>query len=117
MVLINGLGQALAFLQTKSSIKSPQYQYLYNQMSSWLQAPLNKNPNAPFPTIDQQSQTDLLKLLVESDQNTYRLAQIETMAYLEWAKKIAVANKPEEDSGVDNTSEANEVGGDTANVQ
>lgn len=82
-VLINGLGQTLATLRAQAKNKSDPHMAVYNALKSWL---CSDNPATPY-----SPNTDLLTAITEGDRNSYLHAQAETMAYLEWYKKFAVA--------------------------
>lgn len=74
LIKINGLGQTVAFLQSKDEI----YQLIYNQISHWLreQNLLPKDKN-------------LMKYLTESDKFEYRQATSEALALLGWMRRFA----------------------------
>lgn len=76
MILMNGLGQTAAFYKSKGGTQESLYQLL----SNWL-----KQPHKPY------AGKELLKGITEGDAKTYRAAQIEALAYLQWVKKFAKA--------------------------
>jgi CRISPR-associated protein Cmr5 len=78
LILMSGLGQAAAFYKSKGG----HHQRLYDLLSGWLCA-----PRQPFG----DGNGDLLRRLVAADQSTYRAAQAEALAFLQWVKKFAKA--------------------------
>lgn len=95
-IRINGLGQALAQLRAaaKGQEEDP-HEWLYQHISTWI---CDVHSQSPFK---KRNQTDLLRALVNEDttRKEYQWAVVETMAFLEWHRKIAVAElkKPETD--------------------
>lgn len=83
MIHTNGLGQAAAFYQSKGGT----HLVLYQLLSGWL-----CGENQPFA-----DQTDLLEGITRSDMQTYRLAQAEAQALLEWVKQFAKAYLADEE--------------------
>lgn len=77
LILMSGLGQAAAFYKSKG----PNHRRLYDLLSEWLCA-----ARQPF-----SESNDLLQGLVAADQRTYRAAQAEALAFLQWVKKFAKA--------------------------
>lgn len=83
-----GLGQALAFALAKceGDRKKP-YGLLYEHVADWIcQRRIYPGANV----------TTLMTELTGGTQTQYLHAQIETMAYLEWLKKFAVAQLKED---------------------
>lgn len=78
MILMNGFGQACAFYL---SSKEKEHQEVYKAVAEWL-----ARPGRPH-----EGQQDLIQAIVDNDAATYRLAQAETLAYLDWLKKLAKA--------------------------
>lgn len=78
MIQMNGFGQALAFLRSKPDNEA--YQALYQTVSDWL-----RQEKQPYEN------QDALAGIVEKSMSTYRLAQNETMALLDWVKRFATA--------------------------
>ena len=76
MILMNGLGQTAAFYKSKGGAQEALYQLL----SNWLK--LEGKPYAG---------KELLSGITQEDAKTYRAAQIEALAYLQWVKKFAKA--------------------------
>ena len=91
-ILQNGLGQALATLLSAAKGKSDDpHQKLYDQMQGWL---CRGDADAPYKEGD-----NLIKAIVEGDEQTYLHAHAEALAYLVWLKKFAVAFLKEPDGG------------------
>ncbi len=78
MILMNGLGQACAFYL---AAKEKEHQDVYKAIEKWL-----TKPDRPY-----KNKTDLMEAIVDGDAATYRLAQAEALAYLDWLKKFAKA--------------------------
>ena len=76
MILMNGLGQTAAFYKSKGGAQEA----LYHLLSDWL-----KQKGKPYAT------KELLAGITQEDAKTYRAAQIEALAYLQWVKKFAKA--------------------------
>jgi len=83
-VLTNGLGQAVASLQSaaKGSHDDPHY-ILYRHLEAWL---CRDHVQAPYRRCK-----NLLDAITSHDCDTYILAQAEALAWLGWLKKFAVA--------------------------
>lgn len=79
MVHANGLGQAAAFFKSKKNKDG--YDVVLLALQGWL-----ATPNRPFA-----GKPDLMQAIVDADLSTYRLAQAEAMAYMDWVKKFASA--------------------------
>ena len=79
MVHANGLGQAAAFFKSKKD--SDGYGIVFFSLQSWL-----SQPGRPLT-----GQVDLMQAIVNADLNTYRMAQAEAIAYMDWVKKFASA--------------------------
>lgn len=86
-ILGNGLGQALAQLRAAAvgshDKKTDPHYLLYQDIHDWL---CRDDSRAPYAKAK-----DLLEALVAGDRHTYLRARAETMALLEWHKKLAVA--------------------------
>ncbi len=76
MILMNGLGQTAAFSKSKGGAQAGLYQLL----SDWL-----KRTGKPYEG------KELLVGITEGSAQTYRAAQVEALAYLQWVKKFAKA--------------------------
>jgi CRISPR-associated protein Cmr5 len=84
MIHMSGLGQAAAFYRSKGNgddAKARARLAVYRMLSAWL-----CEPAQPY-----QAWSDLLEGITKGDMQTYRLAQAEAMAYMDWAKKFAGA--------------------------
>ncbi|MFH1097739.1 MAG: type III-B CRISPR module-associated protein Cmr5 [Candidatus Desantisbacteria bacterium] len=83
MIQMNGLGQAAAFYCSKGTGDKPEqktYRALYNLLSGWL-----NEPGQPY------AGHDLLEGITHGEMHTYKLAQAESLALLDWVKKFARA--------------------------
>lgn len=80
MIHMNGLGQAAAFYRSRGE-KSEAYNALYGILSRWLTQEAQPYSGAK----------DLLGGVTQCDQRTYRLAQAEAIALMDWVKKFAKA--------------------------
>lgn len=83
MIHMSGLGQAAAFYRSKGKgedAKARARLCVYNLLSGWL-----RQTGQPYES------KDLLDGITTGDMQTYRLAQAEAMAYMDWAKKFATA--------------------------
>ena len=85
-ILMNGLGQAVA---TMLAASSSEYKLLCGHLQGWL---CRNDTSAPYPGAN-----DLLTAITSNDRNAYLRAQVESLAWLTWLKKFAVAylEKPE----------------------
>ncbi|MDQ3460562.1 MAG: type III-B CRISPR module-associated protein Cmr5 [Deinococcota bacterium] len=83
-ILMSGLGQAVATVRSRKG-KRDGYGELYDHMATWL---CGNDDDAPYRNY---RQADLLRAIVEHDQDRYIHAQAEAMAYLEWLRKFADA--------------------------
>jgi len=83
-ILTNGLGQAAATLCAAAKGKHEDAHYvLYEHLSSWL---CRDDDDAPYRGAD-----NLLEGITNREEDDYIRAQAESLAYLEWLKKFAVA--------------------------
>ena len=96
LVLINGLGQTLAFLASKAKFQEqPQkrgvearvYGELFNHLSNWVMSQIAPNSDA----------RNLLDWVLNNDSTAYRHAATEALAYLVWLKRFAEAELPTEE--------------------
>ena len=88
MVLLNGLGQALAFLKAKGKKDLNEVHNLfYTHLNEWL-----KKKFAPG-----KSDFDILDRIREEDSSTYRFYTQATLALLTWHKKFAEAELKDEE--------------------
>jgi len=83
MIHTNGLGQAAAFYRSKGNA----HLELYQLLSDWL-----CGENQPFA-----GRQNLLEGITASNMQTYRLAQAEAQALLEWVKRFAKAYLADEE--------------------
>jgi CRISPR-associated protein Cmr5 len=80
-ILTNGLGQSLAFLNSKAKGNpTDEHGLLYEHLSKWVR-----------PQVDPSSSQPLLQWLLENDSHAYRRATTETLAFLTWLKRFAEA--------------------------
>ncbi|WP_295401716.1 type III-B CRISPR module-associated protein Cmr5 [uncultured Thiocystis sp.] len=79
MIRANGLGQTAAFYRRKG--EGHLYFQLYKLLGDWL-----AKPEQPF-----KGRPDLLTAITQSDQDAYLAAQIESLLFLDWVKKLASA--------------------------
>ncbi len=79
MIHANGLGPTAAFFRSKGDKDG--YDHLYRVLNQWL-----CSTGQPFA-----GQPELMNAITQADMTTYRLAQAEAMAYLDWVKKFALA--------------------------
>jgi CRISPR-associated protein Cmr5 len=99
-ILQNGLGQALAILLAGAKLARAEnergtdekaYEKLYDQIHGWL---CRDNDEAPY-----REKPDLMDAIVNGDEDSYIRAQAETLAYLRWLKKFAVAFLKKKENG------------------
>jgi CRISPR-associated protein Cmr5 len=84
-IITNGLGQAMAMeLALYRQGKKYGHKLLFDIVESWLQT-------------QGRIKKDLLSDIMNNDQEYYRLAQVETLSYLNWLKKFARAYLKDED--------------------
>jgi len=76
MILSNGFGLAMAFIYSKKETK-----ILYEHISTWL-----KKQDI---LRDMDKNKDLMGIIAESGIDTYRFLEAETLALLEWLKRLA----------------------------
>ena len=84
MIKTNGLGSALAFIQSKSGSGKGHkaYQMLYDQMKEWLK----KSEVGYIPSSNNE---DLVKLIINMDSAEYRACTVEILSLLNWLKRFA----------------------------
>lgn len=83
-ILTSGLGQAMAQLLAQSKGgggASDPHKLLYDHLEGWLCSTRNLFGN----------EANLIRGIVNGDQQTYVRAQVEALAYLTWLKKFARA--------------------------
>jgi CRISPR-associated protein Cmr5 len=83
-ILQNGLGSALATLlaAAKGDANDP-HRLLYDHLNQWI---CSGTPDAVYP-----DDSDALEAITRRDEKAYLHAQAESLAYLDWLKKFAVA--------------------------
>lgn len=110
MIHMNGLGQAAAFYKSKSAPdKKPEkrntkeiaYYLLYELLSDWLcgKFEMENRPIQPYDMYRTQENSDLLTGITRENMHTYRLAQAEAQALMDWVKKFAKAFMTNDDNG------------------
>jgi CRISPR-associated protein Cmr5 len=83
-ILQNGLGQSLATLLAAAKVDTADpHKLLYDHLAAWL---TRDQADAPY-----RGETDLLKAIMDHDEDSYLLCQAEALAYLRWLKKFATA--------------------------
>jgi CRISPR-associated protein Cmr5 len=91
MIQMNGLGQAAAFYRMKGETHA--HRQLYDLVSAWL----CRHPGQPEWSTDEgvyRAEGDLLEGIAQRDMHTYRRAQAEALALMDWVKKFAKAYLP-----------------------
>ncbi len=84
MILANGLGQTCAYLLSRAEGDQHKVELLlYCHLEQWVKS-----------QIPQLQQGGLLAALTNADVGTYRRAQVEALAYLQWLKRFAQAELP-----------------------
>lgn len=81
MIHTNGIGQACAFFKSRQD-KVKGANELYKHLNTWL-----KDQFADL----YKDETDLMKVIVNCNQQQYRLLQAESLAYLQWVKQLSKA--------------------------
>ena len=87
MILMSGFGQACAFYLAN---KKSEHKDVLDAVEDWL-----GSEGKPFYGL----QGHIIECITSVEKSTYRLAQIETLAYLDWLKKFAKAFLKSDDSG------------------
>jgi len=82
MIHMNGLGQAAAFYKSKCDT----HEIIYKLLSDWL-----TQANQPYA-----GESDLIAAITSNDMHSYRLAQAEAQALMNWVKKFAKAYMTED---------------------
>lgn len=101
MIHMNGLGQAAAFFRSKGN-SSPEHAALYNILSNWLCSHDNDpQVQQEMPVQPYSGCANLLDGITSRNMQTYRLAQAEAQALMDWVKKFAKAfmTKDDDDNG------------------
>jgi CRISPR type III-B/RAMP module-associated protein Cmr5 len=90
MIIMNGLGQALA-TERAAAGENPQkdderlHMTLYKNISDWI----CRKPDGVYPGA-----TDLVEALMSNSQDPYLRAQFEVLSWLEWHKRFCRAYLP-----------------------
>ncbi len=85
MVLMNGLGQAVAFAKMKGE-SFKEYSMLYQALRDWLRE--------CQPDLEQP---ELIEIITNVDMYRYQQLQAELLMYLDWIKKFSKAFLDKED--------------------
>lgn len=94
LVQTDGLGQALAFLCAKGQKKVWEaHTRIYEHVSQWVIAQLGKR------NLNLEGRKDLLEVICHLDSRIYRMAVVESLAYLRWLKRFAEAELPAPEGG------------------
>lgn len=80
MIQVNGYAGAVAFLFSKLDDEDKGYQFLYEDIQSWLKEQ---------ELISDDKESSLIKQIVQVDKQRYRQITAETMALLGWMKRFA----------------------------
>lgn len=87
MILMNGLGQTLAFfISNKSKTK---YKLLYDHLNQWLSDNVTWSANEDIDN-------SLIERVIHEKSQGYRMATEEALAFLSWVKRFATALSKEE---------------------
>lgn len=89
MILMSGFGQACAFYLSKGKTMK----LAYDALESWL-----TEDGKPYAGATGNS--PLMAAITSGDSATYRLAQAEALAYLDWLKKFAKAFLASEEEAI-----------------
>jgi CRISPR-associated protein Cmr5 len=99
-IIMSGFGQALASYMAKAAKGDAQskesYKAIVHDLDDWL---VKVNGTRLFAGVKPQHGQRLIDYLTECNREQYLIAQAETMAYLEWLKKLANALLDETDGG------------------
>lgn len=95
MILMSGFGQACAFYLAKGETMK----MAYDALESWL-------TSAGRPYAGANGEQKLMTAITSNNAATYRIAQAEALAYLDWLKKFAKAFLKSEESNSDERQEA-----------
>ncbi|MCH9741682.1 MAG: type III-B CRISPR module-associated protein Cmr5 [Proteobacteria bacterium] len=80
MVHTNGIGQACAFFKSRNNVAGARL--LYAHLNDWLSTEMKSH---------YQGKKDLMEVIVNCNQQEYRLLQAESLAYLQWIKQLSKA--------------------------
>ena len=96
-IIISGLGQALAMekaaAHTAKGDAKLGHENLFSHLNDWLCKGWPNSPN--------RKGADVLVQIIQNDEADYVRAQAEALAYLDWLKKLAVAQLVSPDEGED----------------
>ncbi len=84
MIHGNGLGPALDYLRHQAEQGNRAHDQLQNHLSTWVLAFLRR-------TNDNILETDLLTYICQQNSVAFRVAQVETLNYVNWLKRFAEA--------------------------
>lgn len=85
MIVGNGIGPTLAFLQAKAGgDQNKPHAFAYRHLAAWISGEMTVNG-------------DLLPWLVQQSSVEYRLVTAEALAYLQWLKRFAEAKLEREE--------------------
>ena len=81
LIKMNGLGQTLAFMKSKSGTESGKgYEILYEQIGTWLQTEDVKG------LVSKNG--ELVKEIIQLESPVYRQVTVETLALLNWMRRF-----------------------------
>lgn len=80
MIHTNGIGQACAFFKSRNNVAGAKL--LYSHLNDWLATEMKSH---------YQTKRDLMDVIVNCNQQEYRLLQAESLAYLQWIKQLSKA--------------------------
>jgi len=88
LILTNGLGQTLAFIKSKIKDKENAESIFYRNLQEWLNT-----------KIQWDNSRELVENVISIGSEQYRLATMESLAFLNWLKRFADAILPKEEGG------------------
>ncbi len=80
MIHTNGIGQACAFFKSRKNVEGARL--LYAHLNDWLKS--------QFVDL-YKGKLELMDVIVNCNQQEYRLLQAESLAYLQWIKQLSKA--------------------------
>ena len=80
MIHTKGIGQACAFFKSRNNVAGAKL--LYAHLNDWLATEMKSHD---------QAKNDLMDVIVNCNQQEYRLLQAESLAYLQWIKQLSKA--------------------------
>lgn len=90
MILLNGLGQTLAFVKAKAKDGNA-YKLLYNQITEYMKS--NSTIRIQMPP----DKNELIEWVISCDSREYRWITQELLAFLNWLKRFAEGMIEEEE--------------------